>query len=195
VFLEGGLNGLLFRSLDILLALVGMVLALPVLLLILILGFFDTGSPFFFQQRVGINKRPFTLIKLRTMKIDTASVATHQVSSGSVTRLGAILRKSKLDELPQLINVLRGEMSLVGPRPCLLNQYELIEYREQRGVFSVLPGITGLAQVNNIDMSDPAELAKWDRRMIDQFSVSAYFKYIFLTVVGRGAGDRIKGDR
>jgi lipopolysaccharide/colanic/teichoic acid biosynthesis glycosyltransferase len=188
------LNSLLLRQLDVFLAAFGLLLLSPIMLLVAFLGLFDTGSPFFFQQRVGINRRPFTLIKFRTMKVDTKSVATHQVSSDSVTRLGGILRKSKLDEIPQLINVLKGDMSLVGPRPCLLNQHELIEQRDDKRVFSVLPGITGLAQVNKIDMSNPKVLAQWDQQMIKQFSVCAYFKYIFLTVVGSGAGDRINRD-
>jgi len=186
------LNSLLFRTSDVVFAVCGLLLVSPVMLLVIFCGFFDTGSPLFFQRRVGINNRPFTLIKFRTMRADTESVATHQVDSDSVTRLGAILRKSKLDELPQLFNVLKGDMSLVGPRPCLFNQSELIAERQQLGVFTVLPGITGLAQVNNIDMSDPKVLAQWDQRMIEQFSVADYFKYIALTIVGRGAGDRIK---
>ncbi|MEH6559647.1 MAG: sugar transferase [Oceanicoccus sp.] len=189
------MNSSVLRLLDILFAACGLFVAFPIMLLVVFCGLFDTGFPFFFQQRVGINKRPFTLIKFRTMKADTESVATHQVSSDSVTRLGAILRRSKLDEIPQLFNVLKGDMSLVGPRPCLFNQHELIEQRECKGVFSVLPGITGLAQVNKIDMSAPEVLAQWDQQMIEQFSVSAYFKYILLTIVGRGAGDRIKSDR
>ena len=138
---------------DRLLALIGIVVAFPFIVLITLVGYFDTGSPIFFQQRIGKNQRPFTLVKFRTMRQGTASVATHEVSSRSITRLGAILRKTKLDELPQLFNVLKGEMSLVGPRPCLFNQEELINERQQRGVFRVLPGITGLAQINHIAVS------------------------------------------
>ena len=102
------MNSLLFRTSDVVFAVCGLLLVSPVMLLVIFCGFFDTGSPLFFQRRVGINKRPFTLIKFRTMRADTESVATHQVDSDSVTRLGAILRKSKLDELPQLFNVLKG---------------------------------------------------------------------------------------
>lgn len=188
------MNSLLVRVVDYVLALAGLVLIMPVFLLVVVLGFFDTGSPFFMQQRVGRNKIPFTLFKFRTMAVTTTSVATHLVDSSMITPLGGVLRKTKLDELPQLINVLKGEMSLVGPRPCLFNQQELINQRQQRGVFSVLPGITGLAQVNKIDMSDPMVLAQWDQQMIEQFSVFAYFKYIALTLFGWGAGDRIKSD-
>jgi O-antigen biosynthesis protein WbqP len=186
------MNSLLIRVVDYVLAIAGLALASPIFLLVVVFGFFDTGSPIFIQQRVGKNKTPFRLFKFRTMAVTTASVATHLVDSSVVTPLGGFLRKSKLDELPQLFNVLKGDMSLVGPRPCLFNQSELIAERQQRGVFTVLPGITGLAQVNNIDMSDPEVLALWDERMIEQFSVADYFKYIALTIVGRGAGDRIK---
>ncbi|MDP0590186.1 MAG: sugar transferase [Candidatus Endonucleobacter bathymodioli] len=186
------MNAPAIRCLDFLLAILGLVVALPILLFVFILGLLDTGSPMFLQQRVGRNKRSFVLIKFRTMAISTASMATHQVDSSAVTSLGAVLRKTKFDELPQLINVLKGEMSIVGPRPCLHTQEELIDARDNRGVFSVLPGITGLAQVNEIDMSTPELLAEWDQRMIAEFSMAAYSRYIMLTVMGRGAGDRVK---
>jgi lipopolysaccharide/colanic/teichoic acid biosynthesis glycosyltransferase len=96
-----------------------------------------------------------------------------------------------LDELPQLWNVLLGEMSLVGPRPNLLNQTELIEERDSLGVYSLKPGITGLAQINKIDMSTPKELARTDAQMIDNLGVNSYFHYIIVTVLGKGSGDRI----
>ena len=156
------------------------------------IGYFDKGSPVFIQKRVGKNKKPFALIKFRTMSVDTKSVASHLASTASITRLGGFLRKTKIDEQPQLINVLKGEMSLVGPRPCLFNQEELIEAREALDVFDVLPGITGLAQINDIDMSTPILLADWDQRMIRGFSFSTYVKYILLTVTGKGSGDRVK---
>lgn len=92
-----------------------------------------------------------------------------------------------------LWNVLKGEMSLVGPRPCLFNQTELISERATRAVFGARPGITGLAQVNNIDMSTPKLLAETDARMLQEMTVAAYFKYIFMTVGGKGAGDVVKG--
>ncbi|QIZ46015.1 sugar transferase [Dickeya zeae] len=183
---------MMLRVLDILLALVGLLCLWPVMLIVYVLGLFDTGSPVFIQQRVGRHQRPFNLIKFRTMAVATESVATHLASRSSVTRLGAFLRKTKLDELPQLINVLRGEMSLVGPRPCLFNQQELIAERQARGVFDVLPGITGLAQVNAIDMSTPQKLAEWDQKMIQTLSVKHYFTYLVQTVVGKGSGDRVR---
>ncbi|GAL08831.1 UDP-N-acetylgalactosaminyltransferase [Photobacterium aphoticum] len=116
------------------------------------------------QERVGRHKKPFKLIKFRTMSVETKSVASHLASSASITKLGAFLRKTKIDELPQLINVLKGEMSLVGPRPNLFNQEELITERDALGVYDVLPGITGLAQINTIDMSTPKLLAETDKK-------------------------------
>jgi len=183
----------LIRLFDFFFSLLGLVFGLPVLLILWVIGFFDTGSPLFRQQRVGRNKKPFTLVKFRTMKKDTASVASHLASADAITPFGHFLRRTKLDELPQLWNVLKGEMSLVGPRPCLFNQEELIAERESRGVLAARPGITGLAQVNDIDMSTPELLAETDQKMLASLSVGAYFKYIFMTVAGRGAGDRVPG--
>lgn len=182
----------MIRLLDFIFAVLGLSFGIPLLLLISLAGLFDTGSPMFFQQRVGRHKQKFTLVKFRTMKLDTASVATHLADGASVTRFGSFLRATKLDELPQLWNVLKGEMSLVGPRPCLFNQEELIHERETRGVLNVRPGITGLAQVNGIDMSNPKLLAEWDAKMLEDLNLANYFKYILLTVIGKGSGDRIK---
>ncbi|PAU86547.1 lipid carrier--UDP-N-acetylgalactosaminyltransferase [Pseudomonas sp. WN033] len=182
----------MIRLLDFSFALLGLVFGFPVLLLIYVIGLFDTGSPLFLQERVGRNKRPFVLVKFRTMKVDTASVASHLASASSITRLGNFLRKTKLDELPQLWNVLKGEMSLVGPRPNLFNQEELIAERDALGVYSVRPGITGLAQVNEIDMSTPKLLAETDARMIKEMTIGRYFSYILQTVTGKGSGDRVK---
>jgi lipopolysaccharide/colanic/teichoic acid biosynthesis glycosyltransferase len=126
------------------------------------------------------------------MRIGTAHVASHLASSASITRLGALLRRTKLDELPQLWNVLLGHMSLVGPRPGLYNQHELTKAREAHGVYAARPGITGLAQVNGIDMSTPELLAHTDARMLRELSVRSYFKFILLTVLGKGSGDGVK---
>ena len=184
---------MLIRLFDFFFSLFGLLFGFPLLLLLVVIGFFDTGSPVFRQERVGRNKRPFTLVKFRTMKKDTASVASHLASASAITPFGHFLRRTKLDELPQLWNVLKGEMSLVGPRPCLFNQEELIAEREQRGVLAARPGITGLAQVNDIDMSTPMLLAETDQKMLENLTVGAYFKYIFMTVSGKGAGDRVPG--
>lgn len=183
----------MLRIFDFTFALLGLVFGFPVLLVIYVLGLFDTGSPLFWQERVGRNRKPFTLVKFRTMKVDTASVASHLASTASITRMGGFLRKTKLDELPQLWNVLKGEMSLVGPRPNLYNQHELIQARDVRGVYAVRPGITGLAQINDIDMSTPVLLAETDAKMIAQLNIALYFSYILKTVTGAGAGDRVRG--
>ena len=181
----------MIRFFDFVFSLLGLVVGFPVLLVLTLIGLFDTGSPVFRQVRVGRHRKPFTLVKFRTMRVDTASVATHLASSASITRFGHFLRKTKLDELPQLWNVLKGDMSLVGPRPGLFNQEELTAERAKRGVFDVRPGITGLAQVSEIDMSTPALLAETDQKMIENLKLADYFKYIFMTVAGKGSGDRV----
>ena len=146
-------------------------------------SFFENGSPFFKQQRVGKDKQLFLLIKFRTMKKDTKSVATHLIDKSAITTLGNFLRRSKLDEVTQLFNVLSGDMSLVVPRPCLPNQKKLINEREKRGVFKVKPGITGLAQVSGIDMKTPTFLAKTDLNMIKEMNLYYYFYYILKTLL------------
>ena len=181
----------MIRFLDLLFSFFGLLFGFPILLILFIIGLFDTGSPIFKQERVGRHKKPFTLVKFRTMKVDTASVASHLASSASITKFGHFLRRTKLDELPQLWNVLKGEMSLVGPRPGLFNQHELTAAREAYSVYDARPGITGLAQVNDIDMSTPELLAKTDREMLDSLSIAYYFKYIIMTVTGKGSGDRV----
>ena len=179
------------RFFDFVFALLSLLVFSPLFLVLLLLGWLDTGLPLFKQERVGKNQTPFYLYKFRSMHIATQSVATHLVNHQSVTPLGSFLRKSKLDELPQLWNVLVGDMSLVGPRPNLFNQYELIQEREKRWVYRVRPGITGLAQIHKIDMSTPQILAETDAKMVKNLSVRNYFKYIFQTILGKGMGDRI----
>lgn len=183
----------MIRFFDFVFSFFGILFLWPLGLLLYIIGLFDTGSPIFVQERVGKNQKPFKLYKFRTMKKGTQSVATHLSSQTSITKFGGFLRKSKLDELPQLWNVFKGDMSLVGPRPNLFNQTELIEEREKRGVYNVLPGITGLAQINEIDMSTPEKLAVKDAEMIATMSTGNYFKYIFGTIGGKGQGDRVQG--
>jgi len=182
----------MLRLLDIIFSFLGLLILSPVLILLYFVGLFDSGSPLFSQQRVGRDKKPFVLVKFRTMKVETASVASHLANVSSITPYGAFLRKTKLDELPQLWNVLKGEMSLVGPRPGLFNQEELTVAREAEGIYAVRPGITGLAQVNEIDMSTPKLLAKTDAEMIRTMSLKNYFTYILQTVTGKGSGDRVK---
>jgi O-antigen biosynthesis protein WbqP len=181
----------MIRFFDFIFSLIGLVLLSPIVIVLLIIGYFDTGSPVFCQERVGKNKQPFNLYKFRSMHVDTKSVATHLANYNAVTKYGAFLRKSKLDELPQLWNVLLGNMSLVGPRPNLFNQSELIQERDSRGVYQVVPGITGLSQINKIDMSTPQLLAETDAKMTSQLTVVQYFYYIIATVLGKGSGDRM----
>jgi O-antigen biosynthesis protein WbqP len=182
----------MIRFFDFIFSLIGILVLLPIMMLLFIIGLFDTGSPLFFQRRVGRHKKSFTLIKYRTMRPQTQSVATHLVNKSAITSFGSFLRKSKLDELPQLINVFFGDMSLVGPRPNLFNQEELIEERDKRGIYMVRPGITGLAQIKEIDMSTPKLLAETDHKMIQELTLLRYFSFILATVSGKGAGDRVK---
>lgn len=182
----------LLRIADILLSITGIICGLPIILAIYIAGLFDTGSPFFFQQRIGKNQKLFTLVKFRTMATNTGSVGTHLVNPSSITRLGTFLRNTKLDELPQLFNVLLGHMSLVGPRPCLPSQTTLINERKKRGIFKVRPGLTGLAQVNEVDMSTPRKLSRYDLLMINSMNIKFYFKLIIATCLGKGSGDKVR---
>jgi len=183
---------MMIRLLDIVFSFLGLILLLPMMLLVWILAWFDTRAPLFRQKRVGQHQKPFVLMKFRTMRPDMASVASHLADASAITSFGRFLRRTKLDELPQLWNVLKGEMSLVGPRPNLFNQEELINSRNELGVYDVLPGITGLSQIKDIDMSTHELLAKTDAEMIATMSVANYFKYIFVTVAGKGQGDRVR---
>jgi O-antigen biosynthesis protein WbqP len=182
----------MIRLIDFAAAFLGLLCLWPILVIVTIFGMFDTGSPIFIQTRVGKNQKQFKLIKFRTMSVDTKSVASHLATNTAITKFGHFLRKTKVDELPQLINVLKGDMSLVGPRPNLFNQEELIKARDALGVYNVLPGVTGLAQVQNIDMSTPELLARTDKKMIDSLNLKSYFKYILMTVTGSGLGDAVK---
>jgi lipopolysaccharide/colanic/teichoic acid biosynthesis glycosyltransferase len=150
------------------------------------------GPGIFKQERIGRLGRPFTCYKFRTMYLSAPNVATHEAPASAVTPLGSFLRKTKLDELPQVFNILANQMSLVGPRPCLPSQTELIAERMARNVLGIKPGITGLAQVNDIDMSDPALLAKWDERYLKLRSLLLDIRLIIQTLMGRGRGDKIR---
>ena len=171
----------MIRLFDLLFSLIGLLILLPVMILIFVVCLFENRSPIFKQKRVGCNQKLFDLIKFRTMKKETRSVATHLIDNSMITRSGNFLRQSKLDEVPQLFNVLIGNMSFVGPRPCLLNQKKLIRERQKRGIYKVKPGITGLAQLSGITMKTPTLLAKTDLKMISKMSLYYYFYYIFRT--------------
>lgn len=153
------------------------------------------GPGIFCQTRIGRHGKPFTCYKFRTMYTSAPNVATHQVPISAVTPLGGFLRKSKIDELPQVFNILANQMSLVGPRPCLPSQTKLIAERQARNVLSIKPGITGLAQVNDIDMSDPVRLANWDERYLKLRSLLFDVKLIIQTGLGRGRGDKVRLDQ
>ena len=172
----------MIRFFDFLFALLGLVIFLPLIILIFLIGLIENGSPLFIQKRIGYKQKLFTLIKFRTMRKNTKSLATHLVSNSMITPFGHLLRNTKLDEIPQLLNVLTGDMSFVGPRPCLPSQKKLISERKKRGVFSNKPGITGLAQVSRINMKTPTTLAKTDSKMIKNMSIYNYFYYIFKTI-------------
>ena len=178
------------RIFDMVLVLILTPFAIGIFVFCAILLFFDDGRPVIFSQaRVGYKKKLFTCYKLRTMRLETPDVVSHLVDTSTVSGLGRLLRKFKLDELPQLWNIFRGDMRFVGPRPGLPVHEELTRIREEFGIFDVLPGVTGLAQINNVDMSDPKKLAEWDKRYIESQSFSVDLKLMFQTVVGYGRGD------
>jgi O-antigen biosynthesis protein WbqP len=144
------------RIFDIVLALAAAPLALLLVLVCAMAIRRSSPGPVLFRQvRVGINEQPFTCLKLRTMYVGTANLPSHHTSVSAVTPAGEWLRRLKLDELPQLLNILRGEMSFVGPRPCLPTQVELIAARRAHGLAGLRPGITGISQVAGVDMSEP----------------------------------------
>ena len=151
----------------------------------------SSGPAIFAQTRIGCGGRQFTCYKFRTMTTGTQNLATHEVAASAITRAGAFLRRTKLDELPQLFNVFANDMSFVGPRPCLPVQDELLAERERRGVLYSKPGITGLAQINGIDMSDPPRLAAWDDRYRAFRSTISDLSIMVKTLIGRGSGDRV----
>lgn len=181
------------RVFDIVSAAIGLVVLSPVLLLLIVLiRRSSPGSAVFAQRRIGREGREFTCFKLRTMHIGTENLPSHMLGNSALTPTGGFLRRWKLDEIPQLYNVLRGEMSLVGPRPCLPNQVELINARRELGVFAVLPGVTGLAQVRGIDMSNPRSLAVVDAEYVRKRSFAGDIRLILATVFGEGIGvDRV----
>lgn len=178
------------RVLDVLLALA---LALPAGIVCLgcmiVIRIESEGPALFKQTRVGRGRIPFVLYKLRTMGANTGNHPSHEVPTAAITRFGAFLRKTKLDELPQLLNVLRGDMSFVGPRPCLPSQEVLIAERARRGVYAVRPGITGPAQIAGVDMSTPVELAEADGRYLSDISLASDLTYLIKTAKGSGRGD------
>ena len=181
------------RLFDVLSASAGLMALWPIIgLCMLAVRLSSQGPALFAHTRVGRHGQPFTLYKLRTMERGTAVLPTHEVRAYAVTPIGRFLRRWKLDELPQLVNVLRGDMSLVGPRPCLPTQTELIAARRQTGALMVRPGITGLAQVRGIDMSNPVRLAEVDGRYAQSQTFLGDLKILVHTLKGHGMGvDRV----
>lgn len=173
----------MIRFFDLIFSTLGLLLFSPLLILLFVLGYLINKSPLFMQARIGHLNKPFILVKFRSMLKHTKSKPTHLVDPSSITPYGSFLRKTKLDEVPQLWNVLIGDMSLVGPRPCLSNQKKLIKERKKRGVHRSKPGITGLAQIEGITMKNPTILASTDKRMIKNLNICLYFYYIFRTLV------------
>ena len=171
------------RAFDLVVAALLLPVASPfVLLAMLAISLSSPGPALFSQTRVGRHGVSFRCHKLRTMLVGTPSLPSHQAPANSVTVVGKMLRKFKIDELPQLWNVLKGEMSLVGPRPCLPTQIELIERRRQLGVLAALPGITGLAQMRAIDMSDPKRCAETDAEYLKTASIGLDVRILIGTI-------------
>jgi len=176
------MSSFFLRFLDVILASFFLVSVFPIIILLLVFCYFDTGSPIFSQCRVGKNLKVFKLYKFRSMKIGTRHMPTHEAAVSDITRFGGFLRKTKLDELPQFINVLKGDMSIVGPRPCLESQIDLIELRKYKNIYKFKPGITGIAQIKNIDMENPKQLVQYEYDMIVNFGIYKYIMIIFKTV-------------
>jgi O-antigen biosynthesis protein WbqP len=181
------------RCFDLVIAVLMLPIALPVILVcILAVRATSSGPGIFCQTRVGAGERPFTCYKLRTMYADTLNAPSHETSASSVTPTGRWLRRLKIDELPQLWNVVRGDMSFVGPRPCLPSQKDLILARRSRGLYTILPGITGVSQVAGIDMSDAERLAAFDATYLKDMSLWTDLKLMAATALGFGRGDRVR---
>ncbi|MBN8912253.1 MAG: sugar transferase [Rhizobiales bacterium] len=180
------------RAFDVALAIIALPFAVPLVVLCMAAIRATSAGPAIFRQtRVGRNERPFTCYKLRTMHAGTHDMPSHEAAASSVTPLGSRLRRLKLDELPQLCNILVGDMSFVGPRPCLPSQTELIAARRARGLYAIRPGITGVSQVAGVDMSDPEKLAVLDATYLADMSLAADLKLILATAFGAGRRDSV----
>ena len=174
------------RVLDFLLSLVGLLVLSPIFLVLMVAIKIDSPGPIFFRQkRVGIHKIHFNILKFRTMKIDTPKdMPTHMLSNPEqyITKVGKFLRKTSLDELPQIINILKGEMSVIGPRPALWNQYDLLEERDKYGANDVMPGLTGLAQISGRDELEIPVKAKLDGKYVEEMSFMMDMKCFLGTI-------------
>lgn len=178
------------RALDLIMSVVGIIVALPIVVLCAAAIKLSSPGPVMFHQvRVGRNEDVFTCFKLRTMSVGTGDRPSHETAAASITPVGHFLRRTKLDELPQLWNIVCGDMSFVGPRPCLPLQTELIRLRREKGLYAIRPGITGISQVNRVDMSDPARLAELDAIYLKDMSLRSDVRLIWMTLSGAGRGD------
>ena len=188
------------RLIDFLISLLGFIVLSPLFLILCLLIKITSKGPIFFKQkRVGIHKTYFDILKFRTMKIDTPKdVPTHLLSDPDqyITSVGRFLRKTSLDELPQLINIIKGDMSIVGPRPALWNQYDLIEQRDLYQANDVMPGLTGWAQINGRDELEISVKAKLDGEYVQRMSFLFDCKCFLLTItsVEGGTGSMHEGD-
>lgn len=184
------------RTVDICLAAVALLpSALVILVVAIIIRLTSPGPAIFRQLRVGRHEATFTCLKLRTMRRDAPNAPSHEVGASAVTPIGQLLRRTKIDELPQLWNILVGEMSFVGPRPCLPSQTALVAARRAFGLYSIRPGITGVSQVAGVDMSDPDKLATLDATYLNDMSLGADMQLILATLLGAGRGDRLDAKR
>lgn len=173
------------RLLDILISLIFLIIFSPIFLIVAIFIKLNSEGPVFFtQMRIGKNNDLFKLYKFRTMKVGTPNVATDKLTDAKsyLTAVGKVLRKTSLDELPQLINILKGDMTFVGPRPALYNQYNLKDLRTKAGVHVLLPGITGWAQINGRDHNDDAQKTELDKYYLEHKSFILDIKILFMTV-------------
>lgn len=173
-------------------AVLGLILVIPLILIcICVIRITSRGPAIFRQERVGLHEQKFICYKLRTMNVETKQAPSHEVHEHVITPIGKLLRQTKLDELPQLWNIVRGDMSFVGPRPCLPCQKELIQARRALSLYDIRPGITGISQVAGIDMSNAEILAKSDARYLNDMSVKADVRFIVMTLCGSGRGDAV----
>ena len=167
-------------------ALVSLVILSPLFLIISLLIKIESKGPVFFkQERIGKDNVNFMIYKFRSMRTDTPDVATHLLDNPDIfiTKVGKVLRKTSLDELPQLINIVKGEMLFVGPRPALYNQYDLRDLRTEKGVHVLYPGVTGWAQVNGRDELEIPDKVEFDRQYTEKRSIFMDIKIVFMTFI------------
>lgn len=172
------------RIFDVFLATVALIIFFPLIVLLYCLCRLTDKGPFlYWSKRVGMNSRFFSMPKIRTMRLDTPQIATHLLSNSEnyLTPMGSFLRKTSLDELPQLISILRGDMSFVGPRPALFNQEDLMTLRKQAGVDKLLPGLTGWAQINGRDEISIQEKVTFEKEYLERQSFWFDVKILFWT--------------